>query len=164
MSTGMRQKLALAACLSIDAPLLILDEPTANLDPTVRGEVTKLIGEAKAAGKTVIFCSHVLSEIEEVCDDVAILRHGRLVHHQSIQELNRRHRLQARVSGSIEIPTGIPGVSIQRHGNQLTIETHDRLDDILHWLAQPVISDVHVQRIGLRAVYDRYHPAGEVEV
>ncbi len=164
MSTGMRQKLALAACFSIDAPVLILDEPTANLDPTVRGEVMKLINEAQSAGKTVIFCSHVLSEIEEVCDDVAILRRGRLVHHQSVHELNRRHRLNAKVKGVVEIPTHIPGVSVRREGDQLTIETRDRLDEILSWLAQPSISDVYVQRIGLRAVYDQYHPAGEVEV
>ena len=55
MSTGMRQKLALAICLSNRAPLLILDEPTANLDPTVRGQVVEIIREAKSFGRTVIF-------------------------------------------------------------------------------------------------------------
>ena len=65
MSTGMRQKLALAVVLATDALLLILDEPTANLDPTARAEVLKLVLEARAAGRTVIFSSHVLSEVEE---------------------------------------------------------------------------------------------------
>ena len=65
MSTGMRQKLALAAVLATDVPLVILDEPTANLDPTARAEVLDLVREANAAGKTVIFSSHVLSEVEE---------------------------------------------------------------------------------------------------
>ncbi len=74
MSTGMRQKLALAATLAADTPLVILDEPTSNLDPTVRGDVMGLVAEAKRAGRTVIFSSHVLSEAEQTCDRVAILR------------------------------------------------------------------------------------------
>ncbi len=160
MSTGMRQKLALAVCLSIDAPLYILDEPTANLDPTVRGEVMRLITEAKTRGKTVIFCSHVLSEIEEVCDDVAILRAGRLVHHQSIHELNRRHRLQAQIRGEIQLPAQIPGCVIERRGDLLEMETEGELDQVLPWLHQTGIHDVHVQRVGLRAVYEHYHAAG----
>jgi ABC-2 type transport system ATP-binding protein len=158
MSTGMRQKLALAVCLSIDAPLLIMDEPTANLDPTVRGEVTQLVAEAKAAGRTVIFCSHVLSEIEEVCDDVAILRAGRIVHHQSIHELNRQHRLHCELNGlAVELPAGLPGVSFERSGDALTIETAGQLDELVPWLARARVKNVHVERIGLRAVYDRYH-------
>ena len=162
MSTGMRQKLALAACLSIDAPLLIMDEPTANLDPTVRGEVIQLVAEAKAAGRTVIFCSHILSEIEEICDDVAIMRGGRIVHHQSIHALNRQHRLHCDLNGATgELPEHLAGVTFTRHGNSLTIETEGKLDEILPWLARSGVRNIHVERIGLRAVYDRYHAPGE---
>jgi ABC-2 type transport system ATP-binding protein len=165
MSTGMRQKLALAACLSIDAPLLIMDEPTANLDPTVRGEVIQLVAEAKAAGRTVVFCSHVLSEIEEVCDDVAILRAGRLVHHQSIHDLNRQHRLHCEFDRPPDgLPTDLPGVTFEPSGNVLTIETQGRLDELLPWLARSGARNVQVERVGLRAVYDRYHGPMEREV
>ena len=100
MSTGMRQKLALAAVLAVDVPLLILDEPTSNLDPTVRTTVAALIREAKAAGRTVIFSSHVLSEVEQVCDRVVILRQGRLVHDQVMTEIRRRHRISARLTSA----------------------------------------------------------------
>ena len=88
MSTGMRQKLALAVVLGLDTPLLILDEPTANLDPTIRGIVLELVLDARDAGRTVIFSSHVLSEIEETCDRVAFLRRGRLAHQLAISELD----------------------------------------------------------------------------
>ena len=57
MSTGMRQKLAIAVCLGNEAPVLVLDEPTANLDPTARGQVMQMIQEAKTEGRTVIFLS-----------------------------------------------------------------------------------------------------------
>ena len=76
MSTGMRQKLALAAVLAVEVPLLILDEPTSNLDPTVRSTVLALISEARSHGRTVIFSSHVMSEVEQTCDRVAMLSPG----------------------------------------------------------------------------------------
>ncbi len=96
MSTGMRQKLALAVTLAAETPLLILDEPTSNLDPTVRGIVLDLVREARARGQTVMFSSHVLSEVEQACDRVVILRSGELVHTQVMSELRRRHRIRAR--------------------------------------------------------------------
>ncbi len=165
MSTGMRQKLALAACFSIHAPLLVMDEPTANLDPSVRGEVIQLVAEAKAAGRTVVFCSHVLSEIEEVCDDVAILRAGRFVHHQSIHDLNRQHRLHCDLEHALaELPRNLAGVTFEQTGKSLTIETQGKLDELLPWLAKSGVRNVHVERVGLRAVYDRYHGPMERDV
>ncbi len=86
MSTGMRQKLAIALTLAANTPLLILDEPTSNLDPTVRAEVLRLVAEARQSGRTVIFSSHILSEVEQICDRVAILRRGQLVHTQQMDE------------------------------------------------------------------------------
>src|SRR4029079_5120394 len=80
MSTGMKHKLALAATLAAPTPVYILDEPTANPDPTVRSTVLSLVAEAKQHGKTVLFSSHVLSEVEEACDRVVILRAGQVVH------------------------------------------------------------------------------------
>ena len=95
MSTGMRQKLALAVVLGPRTPLLILDEPTANLDPTIRGTVLDFVREARDEGRTVVLSSHVMSEIEETCDRVAFLRHGRLVHELVMDELFQRHRISA---------------------------------------------------------------------
>ncbi|HMO12979.1 MAG TPA: ABC transporter ATP-binding protein [Pirellulaceae bacterium] len=170
MSTGMRQKLALAACFSAETPLIILDEPTANLDPNVRGEVLKMVMEAKQRGATVVFSSHVLSEVEETCDEVAILRAGQLVHQQSLHSLKRHHRVRAKVHGELtpfpnglaqqieiaqtltgNLSTGIPG--------DLSLEIPGELSPVLKWLADQPLDDVLVSPIGLRAVYDRFHSA-----
>lgn len=165
MSTGMRQKLALAAVLSINAPLLILDEPTANLDPNVRAEVTRMILEARDAGRTVVFSSHVLSEIEETCDRVAILRGGRLVHTQSMDKLKRQHRITARLRGEMpQVPQALAGqlevTSIA--DRRIKIETPGELSTILKWLAEADLEEVMIQPVGLRSVYDQFHsdPAG----
>jgi ABC-2 type transport system ATP-binding protein len=160
MSTGMRQKLALAITLAADAELLILDEPTANLDPTVRGEVLAMVLEAKRRGSTVLFSSHVLSEMEEACDRVTILRRGRVVHLQTVSELRRQHRVQASFREPLNNPLdGYEGRSTVLHATEkeLTLETEGELPQLLAWLARLPLSDVRVEQVGLRAVYDRFH-------
>lgn len=162
MSTGMRQKLALVVTLSADVPLLILDEPTSNLDPNVRREVNALVREARQEGRTVIFSSHVLSEVEETCDRVAILREGRLVGSQVMSELRQQHRIRATLSGTLpDVPDELRDqLTIQRDSNrQLTIDTPGELAPILGWLATLPLNEVRIEPLGLRRIYDRYHNA-----
>lgn len=160
MSTGMRQKLALAVTLAVDTPLVILDEPTSNLDPTVRADVAALVGEAKRAGRTVIFSSHVISEVEQVCDRALILRQGRLVHTQIIADLRRQHRIRAHLTGPLApLPDGLLGqVSLRTEGtSDLVIETPGELSGLLGWLATLPLAEVNIEPLGLRALYDQYH-------
>lgn len=162
MSTGTRQKLALVAALAPLTPVVILDEPTSALDPTVRAEVLALVREARDAGRTVLFSSHVMSEVEEVCDRVAILRGGELVHLQDMLELRRQHRIRARLVGplapvpsdvldQLDVATGAEGA--------ISITTPGELSPLLAWLATLPLSEVQIEPVGLRAVYDRFHPA-----
>jgi ABC-2 type transport system ATP-binding protein len=165
MSTGMRQKLALTVAFLPDTPILILDEPTANLDPSVRREVLAMIQEARAGGRTVILSSHIFAEVEEVCDRVAILRQGRLVHLQPIVEILRQHRIRAELTGSLpEIPKHLATQLVVEHnGNgEITFDTPGELSPLLGWLATAPLREVRVEPIGLRAVYEKYH-GGAVE-
>jgi ABC-2 type transport system ATP-binding protein len=159
MSTGMRQKLAITICFATTAPLLILDEPTANLDPTVRGRVLDLISEAKLAGRTVLFSSHVLSEIEDVCDRVGILRRGKLVHLAPMADIKMQHRIRAHLKGPLpEMPEELRNtIAVKRTADTVQIETPGELSRVLKWLADAPLADVHIHPIGLRAVYDRFH-------
>jgi ABC-2 type transport system ATP-binding protein len=162
MSTGMRQKLALAAVLAVDVPLLILDEPTSNLDPTVRTTVAALIREAKAAGRTVIFSSHVLSEVEQVCDRVVILRQGRLVHDQVMTEIRRRHRISARLTSAFpSVPENLREqlTVTPISDGKVIIDTPGELSPLLGWLATLPLTEVRIEPLGLQAVYEQYHPA-----
>ncbi len=166
MSTGMRQKLAIAAVLAVEQPLLVLDEPTTNLDPTVRGVVLEMIREAQQAGRTVIFSSHVLSEIEEVCDRVIILRRGQLVHDQSISDLMRQHRVIAVPTAPLPDPPSemAATISIRKLDDQrIQIDSPDSLHSLLRWLSDCPLRDVQIQPIGLRAIYDRFHSEEEAK-
>ena len=160
MSTGMRQKLALAVVLATDVALVILDEPTANLDPTARAEVLELVLEARAAGRTVIFSSHVLSEVEDTCDNVAIVRAGRVVHEQSLEHLRRCHRIRAQLNGPLgPIPDQLAAsVKIAEQANgTVVLEAGDSLAPLLGWLATLPLDEVRIEPVGLAAVYDRFH-------
>ncbi len=161
MSTGMRQKLAIVAVMSSDVPLIILDEPTANLDPTVRSEVLQLVREAQQRGQTVIFSSHVLSEIEEVCDEVVLLKKGKLAKRLHLSELQQSHRLFAK-GGPIAEPIPpllLDKISIVRQANrEIVLDLQGDLRDLLPWLSTQQWQQVRIEAHGLDSVYQQVHP------
>lgn len=164
MSTGMRQKLALAVSLAAEVSLVILDEPTSSLDPTIRGTVQELVAETRARGCTVLFSSHVLSEVEQACDRVAILKAGQLVRAQVMSELRRRHRIHAKVRG--ELPPPPPGIDGELHirpdaEGRVTIETPGELAPLLGWLSELPVEEMQIEPVGLRAVYEACHAPEE---
>jgi ABC-2 type transport system ATP-binding protein len=162
MSTGMRQKLALAVALTPDVPLVILDEPTANLDPTVRRDVIELVDEARSAGKTVLFSSHVLSEVEEACDRVVVLSRGRLVESVQVADIRRQHRIRAQLTGPLTAasPSLAATMEITRPSDgEVVILTRGELAPLLGWLAQQPLARLEIEPVGLRTVYEKHHPA-----
>jgi ABC-2 type transport system ATP-binding protein len=160
MSTGMRQKLALAVAFAVDPPLLILDEPTSNLDPTIRNLVLELIRESRAQGRTVIFSSHVLAEIEQTCDRVVILRAGRIVHDEQVSNVRRGHRIHAKLTAALPpLPPQLGGrvTIVSDSPNQIQIDAPGELAPLLGWLATLPLSEIRIEPIGLEAIYERYH-------
>ncbi len=112
-SKGNRQKVILIGALMCRPDLLILDEPTSGLDPLMEQAFRHCIHEAKERGQTVFLSSHILSEVEALCDRVAILRDGRLVETGTLSEM--RHlaavTVEATFSGRLPDLSGVPGVS-----------------------------------------------------
>ncbi len=160
MSTGMRQKLAIVAVMSAQTPLIILDEPTANLDPTVRGEVLQLVREAKKAGQTVIFSSHVLSEIEEVCDEVVLLRKGTLAKRLRLIDLQQSHRLFAKTSDNMVIPSTLTEQIklVRQDSGAVVIDLYGDLQPLLRWVSEQLWTQVRIEAHGLDSVYQQVHP------
>ena len=112
-SRGMRQKLGIVQALQHDPELAILDEPSEGLDPLMQRAFFEILDELRAAGRTVFLSSHILSEVERVCDRVAIVRHGRLVALEEIGSLlaRRRRAVEMRLDGPPPVLAGVPGVS-----------------------------------------------------
>lgn len=159
-STGMRQKLALVATMAAHTPFVILDEPTANLDPSMRTEVLALLKEARGEGRTVLFSSHVLSEAEAACDRVAILRQGELVHLQVMTELRRRHRIRGQLRGPLPDPPaelrGDLEIDVDERGRAVIL-TAGELSHLFGWLSRVPLVEVRIEPVSLQTVYDRYH-------
>ncbi|HUS72167.1 MAG TPA: ABC transporter ATP-binding protein [Sedimentisphaerales bacterium] len=97
LSRGMQQRLGLARVLIHDPKVLVLDEPASGLDPRARIEIRELLRELKRMGKTIMISSHILSELEEICDHVGIIEHGRLVFSGTMEEIRQRMGVQSKV-------------------------------------------------------------------
>ena len=122
-SRGMRQKIGIVQALQHDPELAILDEPSEGLDPLMQRAFYSILDDVRAAGRTVFFSSHVLSEVERVCDRVAIVRAGRLVALEDVGELvaRRRRSVTARLGGPAPDLADVAGVSeVEVTGGVLT--------------------------------------------
>src|SRR5215216_3719288 len=122
-SRGMRQKVGIVQALQHDPELAILDEPSEGLDPLMQRAFYEVLDGLRADGRTVFFSSHVLSEVERVCDRVAVVREGRLVAVEDVATLlaRRRRRVELRLAGPAPDLGAIPGVSeLVMDGDRIT--------------------------------------------
>ncbi|TVL92543.1 ABC transporter ATP-binding protein [Streptomyces sp. SAJ15] len=139
-SKGNRQKVALVAAFASDASLLILDEPTSGLDPLMEEVFQRCVGEARDRGRTVLLSSHVLSEVEALCDRVSIIRKGRTVESGSLADLRHltRTSVTAELAGPPDGLSTLPGVhdlTVQGRRVRLQVDT-DKLDGVLRRLGE----------------------------
>jgi len=130
LSRGMQQRLGLARVLIHDPKVLILDEPASGLDPRARIEIRELLRELKRMGKTIMISSHILSELEEICDRVGIIEHGQFVFSGSLEEIRPRLGIQSKMrvkvlgseSRAVELLTPLPQIQqVEVVGDYLSV-------------------------------------------
>jgi ABC-2 type transport system ATP-binding protein len=137
-SKGNRQKLILIAGLMTRADLLLLDEPTAGLDPLMERAFRECVAESKNRGQTVFLSSHILSEVEALCDRIAILRAGRLIEVGTLEEMRHLSALQveAELDGAVPDLSRIPGVtSIEVDGDRIRCQVTGPVEQLMSALA-----------------------------
>ncbi len=157
-SKGNRQKVGLIAAFATNAELLILDEPTSGLDPLMEAVFKQTIVEEHHAGRTVLLSSHILSEVEDLCDRVSIVRSGRVVESGSLDEL--RHLTQITVTATLDrVPDGlaaIPGVeSVSVDGERVRLQVTGY--DVLPVLERAGIQSLTVAPPTLEELFLRYY-------
>jgi ABC-2 type transport system ATP-binding protein len=144
LSHGNRQKVQLVAAFASRADLLILDEPTGGLDPLMEMAFRETVKEAKENGQTVFLSSHILSEVEAVCDRVGILRQGRLVDQGRLADLRHPSAQTVEVTFDGHVPTlpPLPGVEVAEAGpSALRFEVSGSVAPLIAALAEyPVVS------------------------
>jgi ABC-2 type transport system ATP-binding protein len=147
-SKGNRQKLILIAGLMSRADLLLLDEPTSGLDPLMERAFRVCVDEARERNQTVFLSSHILSEVEAVCDRVAILRAGRLVEVGTLMEMRHLSALQveAELDGAVPDLSKVPGVAVvEVDGNRVRCQVTGSVEPILR-----VLTDAGVRHLTSR--------------
>jgi len=160
LSSGMKRKVALLQVLAPQAPLVIMDEPTNTLDPSMRHELLHQVRQARERGQTVLFSSHVLDEVEQVCDRVAILKQGRLVELQPLSQLIQGQLIRARFHQPLGPLPNLEGLTVlENNDGHLILECRGPLPPLLNWLGQQALVDFHLEPLGLHAVYYRHHGA-----
>jgi ABC-2 type transport system ATP-binding protein len=162
-SRGMRQKLAIAQALQHDPDLAILDEPTEGLDPPAQDGLYELLEGRRAAGRTVLFSSHVLSEVEALCDEVSIVRAGRIVAAGTLDGLRRE--LPRRVTVELaapDAPFALEGAEhVERRGVRVELSWRGELAPLLAALAALEPRDVTIGQPGLDEVFRGYYEDGD---
>jgi len=163
-SRGNRQKVGLLLALFHRPELAVLDEPTTGLDPLMQETFLQIVREAQQEGRTVFLSSHILSEVERVCERVAIVKQGRLVAVETMQSLRERRRRRVMVTFAEPIdPTPfamLPTVSDVRYeGSTLWLRVGDGIDAVVKLAAQHTVNELVVEQPSLDEVFMTYYPA-----
>jgi ABC-2 type transport system ATP-binding protein len=160
-SKGNRQKVGLIAALASDVELLLLDEPTSGLDPLMEEVFRQVIAEEKHRGRTVLLSSHILSEVEALCDRVSIVRQGRTVETGTLAQL--RHLTRTFISAELSTPpnslASLPGVhDLHVEANQVRLQVDSaELDTVLRQLTSHGVRSLVSQPPTLEELFLRHY-------
>jgi len=164
-STGMKRKLGIVQALQSDPDLLILDEPTEGLDPLMQESFYEVLFEVRRRGRTVFMSSHVLSEVEKVCDRIALLRKGELVLLSPVEEVRRLAARRVRVifdrdvdRGPGNLPSGHEILSLQPRCWTVRVSGH--LGPLVDAMAGLPVRDLEVEKPRLEDVLIKYYREG----
>ncbi len=156
-SHGNKQKIGIVAAFMGKPDLIILDEPTTGLDPLVQQTVMELVEEVKADGRTVFFSSHILPEVQEVCDRVGIIREGRLIKTERVETLTEQQFKRVHITFRDLPPDDafvIDGVSeTGREGQMVNLEVREGLAKVMEVAAPYGIEDIETPPVTLEEIF-----------
>jgi ABC-2 type transport system ATP-binding protein len=165
-SRGMRQKIGIVQALQHDPELAILDEPSEGLDPLMQRAFYGILDDLRLAGRTIFFSSHVLSEVERVCDRVAIVRRGQLVAVEDVEALlaRRKRNVEMRLDGPPPTLDGVPGVSnvVVAADGRVTCQLEGDMRPFLAAIAGSPITDLTIEPAHLEEAFLELYQEAEV--
>lgn len=167
LSKGNKQKVGLIQAFMHRPDVLILDEPTSGLDPLLQRTFHELVGETAAAGATILMSSHVLSELEHVADRVAMIREGRILAVERIEDLKRSapHKVAVTFAAPISAAelSAVPGVGdVDARGSFARFTVHGAMDPLIKAIARHEVVTLTVEEPDLEELFiDRYQAASD---
>jgi ABC-2 type transport system ATP-binding protein len=166
LSKGNRQTVGVVQAFMHSPELLILDEPTSGLDPFLQQEFVAMVREAKAAGQTVFMSSHVMSEVQQTADRVGIIREGRLITVERVEELRERAVRKVEIHFDEPVPvaefTALPGVSDATvDGRTLRCRLDGRADALVKAAGRHTVVSLLSEEPDLEELFFSYYATGE---
>jgi len=163
-SRGMRQKIGVIQALQHDPELAILDEPTEGLDPLMQQAFYSLMDDLRAAGRTIFFSSHILSEVERICDQVAIIRAGHLMALQHVDDLlaRRKRKVSLRWRGSAPDLSELPGLAdVVVKGDRIEATLLGEVAGFVRAIASPSLEDLTIEPARLEEAFLEFYAGDE---
>jgi ABC-2 type transport system ATP-binding protein len=163
-SRGMRQKIGVIQALQHDPELAILDEPTEGLDPLMQHAFYDLMDEQRKKGRTIFFSSHVLSEVERICDRVAIIRSGQLMALQNVDDLlaRRKRKVLLRWRGAAPDLGSVPELAdIRVDGDRMSATLLGDVSGFVRAIASPSLVDLTIEPARLEEAFLEYYAGDE---
>jgi ABC-2 type transport system ATP-binding protein len=160
-SRGNKQKVGVVSAFMNQPELLILDEPTGGLDPLVQQTVLEMVREARADGRTVFFSSHILSEVQAVCDRVGIIREGRLIVTERVEDMVTQRMNRISLTFAEMPPAGafdMEGVSeVERTDQHITLAVQENLPQVLTTAGKFSVLDIKTHNVSLEEIFLAYY-------
>lgn len=162
LSKGNKQKVGIIQALAHKPKLLVLDEPTAGLDPFMQEEFYKLLIELQSEGVTVFFSSHILSEVSKVCERVGILREGKLIALESVDALRSKSTREVKITFAspvrAELFSGIPNVvDLELRDNEATLKVVGSMDPLLKRVSEYEVVDFLSREPSLEEIFFAFY-------
>jgi ABC-2 type transport system ATP-binding protein len=163
-SRGNKQKVGIVSAFMSKPELLVLDEPTSGLDPLVQQTVMEMVREVKSEGRSVFFSSHILPEVQAVCDRVGIIREGQLVATEKVEDLTGQQLKRLTIHFERMPPVGafdLAGVSeIERSDQSVSLEITGEMPELMTLAAGFGITDIESQAVSLEEIFLTYYGKG----
>ncbi len=159
LSFGNKKKCAIIQCLLHEPEVLILDEPTSGLDPLMQNRFFDLLEEQNKKGVTIFFSSHILSEIQRLCDRAAVIRDGVVVQVENIQTLLEKQMKKVRIvlthPATLQFPKG--SQNITEKGRKISFEFLGKVNELMNWLSQHDLQDAVLEEPDLESIFMNYY-------
>jgi len=157
----MRQKVAIIQAFMNDPDLIVMDEPTNGLDPLVQQTFMDLLQEEAARGRTIFMSSHILSEVEKVCNRVAIIKEGRIATEEKVEDLRKKSGdvVQVQFADPVDVDAfRMAGVSsVARQNGHIRMTVTGNMEAVLAEIAKHKVADISIHQMTLEEIFMHYY-------
>lgn len=162
LSFGNKKKIAIVAAFIYEPKVLILDEPTSGLDPLIQAVFFQLLEEERKRGATIFFSSHILSDVQKICSRVGIIKEGRLVKVESIEDLLKNQAKNVRISSpDLILSNNGKIVNLRQVNNTYFFTYKGKINELLTMINKYTIEDLSITELSLEEIFMHYYSRGD---